>query len=158
MGNVLLEGSLLKPNMCLKGKQCTDKTTFEDNGKATLTALRRTVPAAVPAIVFLSGGQTEEEATMNLNAINSLPGRPWSCSFSFGRALQASVLKAWQGDDANVEAAQKALLKRGKANSEANLGKYDGWAADEASPSNHNFLLIHDNSSISYSFLTQFDT
>jgi len=131
--NVLLEGSLLKPNMCLKGKQCTDKTTFEDNAKATVTALRRTVPAAVPAIVFLSGGQTEEEATMNLNAINSLPGRPWSCSFSFGRALQASVLKAWEGKPENLKAAQEALLKRGKANSEANLGTYTGWAADEAS-------------------------
>jgi len=131
--NVLLEGTMLKPNMVLKGKECPDKTTFEDNAKATVTALRRTVPAAVPAITFLSGGQTEEEATMNLNAINSLPGRPWSCTFSFGRALQASVLKAWMGDSANVKAAQDALLKRGKANSEANLGKYTGWAADEAS-------------------------
>jgi len=130
--NVLLEGTLLKPNMVLKGKECTDKTTFEDNAVATVTALRRTVPAAVPAIVFLSGGQSEEEATMNLNAINSLPGRPWSCSFSFGRALQASVLKAWQGKAENIPAAQEALLKRGKANSEANLGKYSGWAADEA--------------------------
>jgi len=130
--NVLLEGTLLKPNMVLKGKECTDKTTFEDNAVATVTALRRTVPAAVPAIVFLSGGQSEEEATMNLNAINSLPGRPWSCSFSFGRALQASVLKAWQGKAENIAAAQEALLKRGKANSEANLGKYSGWAADEA--------------------------
>jgi len=133
--NVLLEGTLLKPNMVLKGKECTDKTTFEDNAVATVTALRRTVPAAVPAIVFLSGGQSEEEATMNLNAINSLPGRPWSCSFSFGRALQASVLKAWQGKAENIAAAQEALLKRGKANSEANLGKYSGWAADEASKS-----------------------
>jgi len=131
--NVLLEGTMLKPNMVLKGKQCGDKTTFEDNALATVTALRRTVPAAVPAIVFLSGGQTEEEATMNLNAINNIPGRPWSCSFSFGRALQASVLKAWKGEAANVKAAQEALLKRGKANSEANLGKYTGWAADEAS-------------------------
>jgi len=130
--NVLLEGTLLKPNMVLKGKQCKDATTFEDNAKATVTALRRTVPAAVPAITFLSGGQTEEEATMNLNAINSLPGRPWSCTFSFGRALQASVLRAWKGEAANVKAAQEALLKRGKANSEANLGKYTGWAADES--------------------------
>merc|ERR1712038_482942 len=114
--NVLLEGSLLKPNMVLKGKQNEDPTTFEQNALATVTALRRTVPAAVPGITFLSGGQTEEEATMNLNAINSLPGRPWSCTFSFGRALQASVLKAWMGDSANVKAAQDALLKRGKAN------------------------------------------
>jgi len=130
---VLLEGTLLKPNMCLKGKECPDASTFEDNALATVTALRRTVPAAVPAIVFLSGGQTEEEATMNLNAINSIPGRPWSCSFSFGRALQASVLKAWGGKPENIKAGQEALLKRGKANSQANLGKYTGWAADETS-------------------------
>merc|ERR1712176_1291314 len=108
--NLLLEGSLLKPNMCLQGKECTDKATFEQNALATVTALRRSVPASVPAITFLSGGQTEEEATRNLNAINCLPGRPWSCTFSFGRALQASVLKAWQGKAENVEAAQKALL------------------------------------------------
>lgn len=132
--NVLLEGSLLKPNMVLKGKQCNDKTTFEDNAIATVTALRRTVPAAVPGICFLSGGQTEEEATRNLNAINSVDmGRPWSCTFSFGRALQGSVLQAWKGDAANVKAAQDALMQRGKANSEANLGKYSGWAETEAS-------------------------
>jgi len=131
--NVLLEGSLLKPNMVLKGKQCEDKTSFADNGLATLTALRRTVPAAVPGITFLSGGQSEEEATMNLNAINSLPGRPWSCTFSFGRALQKSVLVAWGGKAENIKAAQEALLKRAKANGEANLGKYNGWAADEES-------------------------
>merc|ERR1719195_2417159 len=129
--NVLLEGTLLKPNMVLKGKQCTDATTFEDNAKATVTALRRTVPAAVPGITFLSGGQTEEEATMNLNAINKVEGRPWSCTFSFGRALQASVLQAWQGKAENVQKAQETLMQRGKANSEANLGKYTGWAADE---------------------------
>jgi len=131
--NVLLEGSLLKPNMVLKGKECTDKTTFEDNALATVTALRRTVPAAVPGITFLSGGQTEEEATNNLNAINKLEGRPWSCTFSFGRALQASVLKAWGGKKENEEAAQKALQMRAKANGEANLGKYSGWAETEES-------------------------
>jgi len=132
--NVLLEGSLLKPNMVLKGKECPDKTTFEDNALATVTALRRTVPAAVPGITFLSGGQTEEEATMNLNAINSVDTiRPWSCTFSFGRALQASVLQAWKGEEANVKAAQDALMQRAKANSEANLGKYTGWAETEAS-------------------------
>merc|ERR1712131_201517 len=129
--HVYLEGTLLKPNMVTAGHSCPKKYTPMEVGMATVTALRRTVPAAVPAITFLSGGQTEEEATMNLNAINSLPGRPWSCTFSFGRALQASVLKAWKGEAANVKAAQEALLKRGKANSEANLGKYTGWAADE---------------------------
>merc|ERR1711885_66482 len=109
--------------MCLKGKQCTDKTTFEDNAKATVTALRRTVPSAVPAIVFLSGGQSEEEATLNLNAINSQGDLPWSASFSYGRALQQSCLKAGQA----------ALMVRAKANSEAQLGKYTGDAATEDS-------------------------
>merc|ERR1712018_1059511 len=123
--------SLLKPNMVLKGADCKDATTFEDNAKATVEALQRTVPAAVPAVVFLSGGQTEEEATCNLNAMNKLPNRPWSLSFSFGRALQASVLKTWMGKKENVKAAQEALLKRAKANGMANLGKYDGFAADE---------------------------
>jgi len=130
--NVLLEGSLLKPNMVLQGKECEDKSTFPVNGAATVAALRRTVPAAVPGITFLSGGQSEEEATMNLNAINMVDeGRPWSCTFSFGRALQASVLKTWQGKPENVKAAQEMLMKRAKANSEANLGTYTGWAADE---------------------------
>jgi fructose-bisphosphate aldolase class I len=128
--NVMLEGTLLKPNMCLKGKQCEDATTFEQNGLATVTALRRTVPASVPGITFLSGGQTEEEATMNLNAMNKYEGRPWSLTFSFGRALQASVLKTWQGKKENVEAAQKMLLRRAKANGMANQGTYDGFAAD----------------------------
>lgn len=130
--NVLLEGTLLKPNMCLAGKQCTDSATFQENALATVTALRRTVPASVPGITFLSGGQTEEEATMNLNAINSVELlRPWSCTFSFGRALQASVLKAWMGNPENVAAAQETLLLRGRANSTANLGTYDGFAATE---------------------------
>lgn len=130
--DVLLEGSLLKPNMCLAGKQCTDNATFQQNAEATVRALRRTLPAAVPGVTFLSGGQTEEEATMNLNAMNTLPGRPWSLTFSFGRALQASVLKAWMGNDANVAAAQEALLLRLRANGFANMGKYDGFAATDA--------------------------
>lgn len=132
--NVLLEGSLLKPNMVLQGADCKDKKDFKKNAVATVTALRRTVPAAVPGICFLSGGQSEEEATMNLNAINSVDMlRPWSCTFSFGRALQASVLKAWKGEDANVKAAQDALLRRGKANSMAQQGIYDGSLADKDS-------------------------
>jgi len=130
---VLLEGTILKPNMCCAGKQCKEKNTFEANGKATVTALQRTLPAAVPGVTFLSGGQSEEEATRNLNAINKLPNRPWNLSFSFGRALQASALQAWQGKDENKEAAQKVFVERAKANSEANLGKYSGWAANEDS-------------------------
>lgn len=127
--DVLLEGTLLKPNMCLKGKQCGDASTFEANAEATVRALRRTVPAAVPGVTFLSGGQTEEEATRNLNAMNQLDGRPWSLTFSFGRALQASVLKAWMGNDENVAAAQEALLLRLRVNGMAQQGTYDGSGA-----------------------------
>ncbi|CAL9207718.1 unnamed protein product [Musa hybrid cultivar] len=94
----------------------------------TVLALQRTVPAAVPAIVFLSGGQSEEEATLNLNAMNKLQGKkPWSLSLSFGRALQQSTLKAWAGKEENVEKARTAFLARCKANSEATtLGSYKG--------------------------------
>eukprot|EP01084_Bolivina_argentea_P241867 405894_1 len=131
--NVILEASLLKPNMCVSGKQNKGKSSFEENALATVTALKRSVPAAVPGIMFLSGGQSEEEATRNLNAINSLGDLPWSCSFSYGRALQQSCLKAWKGEDANLKAGQDALTVRAKANSEAQLGKYTGDAATEDS-------------------------
>jgi len=131
--NVVLEATLLKPNMCLPGKQNKDAKSVEANAKATVQALRRSVPAAVPGIMFLSGGQSEEEATMNLNAINSLGDLPWSASFSFGRALQQSCLKAWKGVDANLKAGQDALMVRAKANSDAQLGKYTGDAATEDS-------------------------
>lgn len=93
----------------------------------TVTALRRTVPAAVPGIVFLSGGQSEEQATLNLNAMNKLLVlKPWTLSFSFGRALQQSTLKTWGGKKENVAKAQEVFLARCKGNSEATLGKYDG--------------------------------
>jgi len=127
----ILEGSLLKPNMVLPGKQYTGKRSYEENALRTVTALRRTVPSAVPGINFLSGGQSEEEATMNLNAMNKLGNSPWSLSFSYGRALQASCLKTWKGKDENRAAAQQAFLTRAKANGMANLGKYDGFAADD---------------------------
>ncbi len=97
------------------GQASQKKYTPEENSKATVIALRRTVPAAVPGIVFLSGGQSEEESTENLNAINRVPGpRPWALSFSFGRALQQSVLKAWKGEKDNIHAAQVELIKRAK--------------------------------------------
>jgi len=131
--NVILEATLLKPNMCLPGKQYKGAKSMEANAKATVQALKRSVPAAVPAIVFLSGGQSEEEATMNLNAINSLGDLPWSATFSYGRALQQSCLKAWKGDDANLKAGQDALMVRAKANGDAQLGKYTGDAATEDS-------------------------
>ncbi|XP_020703251.1 fructose-bisphosphate aldolase 1, cytoplasmic-like [Dendrobium catenatum] len=137
--HVLLEGTLLKPNMVTPGSDSA-KVAHEVIAEYTVRTLLRTVPAAVPAIVFLSGGQSEEEATLNLNAMNKLKGKkPWSLSFSFGRALQQSTLKAWAGKEENVKKAQAAFLSRCKANSEATLGKYGGDAAlgDGASESLH---------------------
>ncbi|CAD6190405.1 unnamed protein product [Caenorhabditis auriculariae] len=128
--HVYLEGTLLKPNMVTPGQSCKIKSSHEDIGLATVTALRRGVPAAVPGITFLSGGQSELDATANLNAINQVKlCKPWKLTFSYGRALQASVLKAWQGKDENVEAAQKVLLHRSKANGQAAVGKYEGEGA-----------------------------
>lgn len=127
--HVLLEGTLLKPNMVTAGSE-SKKASAEEVAKYTVQALQRTVPPAVPGVVFLSGGQSEEEATLNLNAINALDTiKPWTLSFSFGRALQASVLKTWMGKKENIDAAQKAFHKRAKANSEATLGTYKGDAA-----------------------------
>ncbi|XP_015970427.1 fructose-bisphosphate aldolase 6, cytosolic [Arachis duranensis] len=137
--HVLLEGTLLKPNMVTPGSD-SPKVAPEVTAEYTLRTLQRTVPAAVPAIVFLSGGQSEEEATLNLNAMNKLKGKkPWSLSFSFGRALQQSTLKAWAGKDENIKKAQDALFTRCKANSQATLGTYKGDATlgDGASESLH---------------------
>ncbi|XP_070136950.1 fructose-bisphosphate aldolase isoform X3 [Drosophila bipectinata] len=122
--HVYLEGTLLKPNMVTAG-QSAKKNTPEEIGLATVLALRRTVPAAVTGVTFLSGGQSEEEASVNLSAINNVPlGRPWALTFSYGRALQASVLRAWGGKKENIAAGQAELLKRAKANSLACQGKY----------------------------------
>jgi len=124
--HVYLEGSLLKPNMVTPGQLCKERASPKEIGLATVTALRRTVPAAVPGITFLSGGQSELQATANLNAINQVDLlKPWSLTFSYGRALQASVLKAWKGKKENVEEAQKTLLRRARLNSFASRGKYD---------------------------------
>ncbi|RZC32248.1 fructose-bisphosphate aldolase [Asbolus verrucosus] len=123
--NVFLEGTLLKPNMVTPGQSHPVKAAPEAIARATVTALSRNVPPAVPGITFLSGGQSEEEATVNLDAINKFEGKkPWALTFSYGRALQASVLRAWAGKDENVKQGQAELLKRAKANSEASLGKY----------------------------------
>lgn len=127
--HVFLEGTLLKPNMVTPGQKCpTGPATPQAVARATLTALSRTVPAAVPGICFLSGGQSEEEASVNLSHINMITDipRPWNVSFSFGRALQASALKAWGGKDSQVRDGQKALLVRAKINGLAQLGKYQG--------------------------------
>ncbi|KAH6931920.1 hypothetical protein HPB50_001472 [Hyalomma asiaticum] len=131
--HVYLEGTLLKPNMVTAGQSCTKKYTPADVARATVTTLQRTVPAAVPGIVFLSGGQSEEEASVNLDAINKYPGKkPWALTFSYGRALQASALKAWAGKPGNVKHGQEEFLKRAKACSEAALGKYGGGVSGAA--------------------------
>lgn len=131
--HVLFEGMTLKPNMVLPGSECTKKYTAEQIAQATVSVLKRTLPAAVPMVSFLSGGQGEEEATVNLNAMNKLAElRPWSLSFSYGRALQATVIKTWNGKPENVGKAQEAYFARARANGLANLGKYTGDAASDA--------------------------
>merc|ERR1712061_191429 len=123
--HVYLEGTLLKPNMVTAGHSCSHKYTNQEIAMATVTALRRTVPPAVPGITFLSGGQSEEEASINLNAMNKCPlHRPWAITFSYGRALQASALKAWGGKKENGTACQEEFMKRALANSLACVGKY----------------------------------
>jgi len=131
--HVYLEGTLLKPNMVTPGQSCSKKYAPQDIAKATVTTLQRTVPVAVPGITFLSGGQSEEEASVHLDALNKYPGKkPWALTFSYGRALQASALKAWSGKNDNIKAGQDEFLKRAKANSEASLGKYGGGVAGAA--------------------------
>jgi fructose-bisphosphate aldolase, class I len=121
---VVLEASLLKPNMVLPGKDCPVQADADEIAEATTRVLRQTVPSAVPGIVFLSGGQSDEQATARLDAINRRVPQPWELSFSFGRALQAPVLRAWAGDDANRNAAHTALLHRAALNGAARHGKY----------------------------------
>ncbi|VDP97884.1 unnamed protein product [Trichobilharzia regenti] len=142
--HVYLEGTLLKTNMVTAGNLHSQKYSVEQNAAATIQALQRTVPSAVPGkrpvtmpdgiispytvgIVFLSGGMSELDATLNLNAINRCPGRkPWTLSFSFGRALQQSVIQKWDGKSSNTVAAQNELMKLAQANGAASLGKFDG--------------------------------
>ena len=119
-----LYGTLLKPNMVLSGYEASDRAGIEEVAEATLDVLSRHVPAAVPGIVFLSGGQTDEDATAHLNAMNARGPHPWELSFSYGRALQASALKAWGGDPAKAEDAQKAFYRRAKFNGAARTGSY----------------------------------
>uniref|UniRef100_A0A674A9I8 Fructose-bisphosphate aldolase n=1 Tax=Salmo trutta TaxID=8032 RepID=A0A674A9I8_SALTR len=125
--HVYLEGTLLKPNMVTPGHSCSQKYSNQEIAMATVTALRRTVPPAVPGITFLSGGQSEEEASINLNAMNQCPlHRPWAITFSYGRALQASALKAWGGKPENGKACQEEFIKRALG------GRYEGWHSNSS--------------------------
>ncbi len=122
---VALEGMVLKPNMVIAGKACAAQADVEEVAMRTLRCLRRTVPAAVPGVAFLSGGQSDEAATEHLNAMNALAGpHPWKLSFSYGRALQDLAMKRWKGAADNVRAAQQALFCRAKFNSAASRGIY----------------------------------
>jgi fructose-bisphosphate aldolase class I len=122
---ILLEGIILKPSMVISGNECSKQASVQEVAEQTLTVLRRCVPAAVPTINFLSGGQSSELATAHLNAMNKDKNNPWNLSFSYGRALQDHALKVWGGKAENVAMAQQALRKRLKLNSLANLGQYD---------------------------------
>ena len=121
---VEFRGTLLKPNMVLSGYSASSRAGIDEVADASLDVLSKHVPAAVPGIVFLSGGQTDEDATAHLNAMNARGPHPWELSFSYGRALQAPALKAWRGDEANVQAAQEAYGHRAKMNGLARSGEY----------------------------------
>jgi fructose-bisphosphate aldolase class I len=121
---VPLEQILLKPNMVLSGSDCPKQADVREVARETLRCLRNAVPAAVPGIVFLSGGQSDEIATAHLNEMNRIGGSPWQLSFSYGRALQAPALRAWSGKPSHVAAAQAALLQRARLNGLARTGEY----------------------------------
>lgn len=130
---IFLEGTILKPNMVVSGTDCPDRAGVDEVAERTIEAFRRTVPAAVPGICFLSGGQSEEEATAHLNAMNaSASALPWELSFSYGRALQQSALKAWAGKAENVPAAQATLAHRARMNGLARSGDYSAASEKEA--------------------------
>ncbi len=121
---VALEGMVLKPNMMVPGKKSGKRASVEEVAEKTVKLLKACVPAAVPGIAFLSGGQADEEATAHLDAMNKIGGLPWKLTFSYGRALQAPVQKAWAGKSANVAAAQRAFAHRAEMNGLAALGKW----------------------------------
>jgi len=129
-----LRGTLLKPNMTLSGYEASNRAGVDEVADATLDVFYRHVPAAVPGIVFLSGGQSDEDATAHLNAINARGPHPWKISFSYGRALQAPALAAWAGKPENVEAGQRAYYHRAKMNSAAQTGMYAPEMEKEAVP------------------------
>lgn len=123
---IVFDQMILKPNMVIPGEDSPNQVSVETVAQATVDCLLRTVPAAVPGIAFLSGGQSDEVATAHLNAMNAMyQGKlPWKLTFSYGRALQQAAMSAWMGQDANVQAAQQELYKRAKNNSLATLGQY----------------------------------
>ena len=122
--NVALEGIVLKPNMIVPGKKCAKQNSVEEVARATVKVLKDCVPGAVPGIAFLSGGQSDEEATAHLDAINRIGGLPWNVTFSYGRALQAAPQAAWSGKADNVAKGQAAFAHRALMNSQAALGKW----------------------------------
>jgi fructose-bisphosphate aldolase class I len=124
INRVSLEGSVLKPSMVISGKSCARQAGVDEVAERTVRILKRTVPAAVAGIVFLSGGQSDELATAHLDAMNKQGNNPWPLSFSYGRALQQPSIKAWKGSAANVAAAQAALAHRSRMNGLAALGRY----------------------------------
>jgi fructose-bisphosphate aldolase class I len=126
------EGTLLKTNMVVSGYDSSEQADVDTVAELTIRCLKNTCPAAVPGVVFLSGGMSDEDATARLNAMNQRGPRPWQLSFSYGRALQAPALKAWGGDESNVEAAQQAYYRRAKFNSAARTGSYaPEWEKEE---------------------------
>jgi len=122
---VYLEGMILKPSMVVSGKDCPQQAGVQEVAERTIHCLKRCVPAAVPGIAFLSGGQSAERATEHLNAMNAMGPHPWQVSFSYARALQDPALKAWKGELGNVAAAQKIFYHRAKCNSAARSGSYN---------------------------------
>ena len=122
---IALEGMLLKPNMVISGKKCSKQASVEEVARETVKVLKRYVPAAVPGVVFLSGGQSDVVATQHLQAMNAMGHMPWKLSFSYGRALQEAALKAWGGKESNVPAGQKAFHHRSQCNSAACAATYD---------------------------------
>ncbi len=129
---VLLEGMLLKPNMVVSGTECPTQAGVEEVAERTLKCFRQTLPAAVPGVFFLSGGQSSELATEHLNAMNAMNKQPWQLSFSYGRALQQHALKAWAGKSENVPKAQKVLYHRARLNGAARYGRYQTSMENEA--------------------------
>jgi fructose-bisphosphate aldolase class I len=129
---VALEGMILKPNMIVPGKKCAKQNSVQEVAERTMKVLKRHVPGAVPGIAFLSGGQSDEEATAHLSAMNAMGGLPWALTFSYGRALQAAPQKAWSGKAENVGAGQAAFAHRAAMNSLAALGKWTEAAEKKA--------------------------